>query len=58
MDVLKLLEPEIGSAASRSTRNFKPDCPSSAWTPVQIKQVFYNLIKNAYQAIPPAGEPS
>ncbi len=54
MDVLKLLEPETGSGIQINTE-LQTGLPILSLDPVQIKQVFYNLIKNAYQAIPPAG---
>lgn len=55
MDVLKLLEPEIRQRGIQINTELQTGLPILSLDPVQIKQVFYNLIKNAYQAIPPAG---
>lgn len=55
IDVLKLLEPEIQQRGIQINTDFQPSLPILSLDLVQIKQVFYNLIKNAYQAIPPEG---
>ena len=55
MEVLKLLEPEIQQRGIQINTDLKPSLPILSLDPVQIKQVFYNLIKNAYQSIPPEG---
>lgn len=54
-DVLKLLEPEIRQHGIQINMELQPRLPLLSLDPVQIRQVFYNLIKNAYQAIPPEG---
>lgn len=54
-DVLKLLEPEIRQRGIQINTELQPRLPLLSLDPVQIRQVFYNLIKNAYQAIPPEG---
>ena len=55
MEVLKLLEPEIQQRGIQINTDLQPSLPILSLDPVQIKQVFYNLIKNAYQSIPPEG---
>ena len=55
MEVLKLLEPEIQQRGIQINTDLQPNLPILSLDPVQIKQVFYNLIKNAYQSIPPEG---
>lgn len=54
-EVIKLLEPEINQRGIQINTELQPGLPLLSLDPVQIKQVFYNLIKNAYQAIPPEG---
>jgi two-component system, sporulation sensor kinase E len=48
---LTLLEPEIASRGIRVNLDFSPDLPKALVDPDQFQQVFYNLIRNAYQAI-------
>lgn len=55
MEVLKLLEPEIRQHGIQINTDVQTGLPLLSLDAVQIKQVFYNLIKNAYQAIPPEG---
>lgn len=55
MDVLKLLEPEIHQRGIQINTDLQPSLPLLSLDPVQVRQVFYNLIKNAYQSIPPEG---
>lgn len=55
MEVLKLLEPEILQRGIQINTELESQLPLLSLDPVQIKQVFYNLLKNAYQAIPPEG---
>lgn len=57
MEVLKLLEPEIQQRGIQINTDLQPNLPILSLDPVQIKQVFYNLIKNAYQSIPPEEAP-
>lgn len=55
LDVLKLLEPEIHQRGIQINTDLPHSLPLLSLDPVQIRQVFYNLIKNAYQSIPPEG---
>jgi two-component system, sporulation sensor kinase E len=48
---LALLEPEIASRGIRVNLDLSPDLPKALVDPDQFQQVFYNLIRNAYQAI-------
>ncbi len=54
-EVINLLAPEIEQRGIMMTTDVPDGLPLLSLDPVQIKQVFYNLIKNAYQAIPPEG---
>ncbi len=55
MEVIKLLAPEIEQRGIMMTADVPDGLPLLSLDAVQIKQVFYNLIKNAYQSIPPEG---
>ncbi|MEP2777324.1 MAG: ATP-binding protein [Luteolibacter sp.] len=50
-DTLKLLEPEIVSRGIRVDLNLSEKLPAAFIDPGQFQQVFYNLLRNAYQAI-------
>lgn len=54
-ETLDLLAPELSERNIMVISNYEKDLPSLELDQVQIKQVFYNLIKNAYQAIPSNG---
>ncbi len=54
-EVLKLLQPEIEQRGILVTAEIPDGLPLLSLDIVQIKQVFYNLLKNAYQSIPPEG---
>lgn len=54
---LLALEPELKSREILVKLDFVADLSSLSLDPIQIKQVFYNLIRNAYQAVSqPHGE--
>jgi PAS domain S-box-containing protein len=48
---LSLLEPEIGSRGIKVNLDLSKDLPSAVIDPDQFQQVFYNLLRNSYQAI-------
>lgn len=54
-DVLKFIEPESRLANISIVRNFAPDLPPVLIDEKQIKQVLFNLILNANQAMPQGG---
>ncbi|MFT3990556.1 MAG: ATP-binding protein [Luteolibacter sp.] len=51
-ETLKLLEPEISSRRITVALDLAKNLPSAQVDPGQFQQVFYNLIRNAYQAVP------
>lgn len=51
-ETLELLTPEIASRGISVRLSLKDDLPAIDADPVQISQVLYNLIRNAYQSIP------
>jgi two-component system, sporulation sensor kinase E len=51
-DTLKLLEPELASRRISVQLDLAEGMPPATVDPGQFQQVFYNLIRNAYQAIP------
>ncbi|MFT4175732.1 MAG: ATP-binding protein [Luteolibacter sp.] len=51
-DTLKLLEPEISSRRITVALDLAENLPPAEIDPGQFQQVFYNLIRNAYQAVP------
>ncbi len=50
-DTLKLLEPELSSRDIKVELDLEPGFPELELDATQFQQVFYNLIRNAYQAI-------
>lgn len=52
---LKLLEPEIASRNIGVDLDLSEKLPGALIDPDQFQQVFYNLLRNAYQAIPGEG---
>jgi len=50
-DVLRLLEPELSARGIRVVLDFSPDLPMLELDPVQMHQVFHNVLRNAAQAI-------
>lgn len=50
-DTLRLLEPEIVSREITVDLNLSENLPPALIDPGQFQQVFYNLLRNAYQAI-------
>lgn len=54
-ETVHLLAPEMEEKKIQVILDLEPHLPQVALDPVQIRQVFYNLIKNAYQAIPNGG---
>ncbi len=54
-EIIQLLTPELEQREIQLTIEIPDRLPLLSLDPVQIKQVFYNLLKNAYQAIPPDG---
>jgi two-component system, sporulation sensor kinase E len=54
-DAVRLLEPELEARNIGVELSLAPDFPLMEVDPGQFQQVFYNLIRNAYQAI--GGEP-
>lgn len=52
-DILPVLSPEIESRGIRLCEELSEKLPLLSLDPIQIKQAIYNLVKNAYQAIPP-----
>jgi two-component system, sporulation sensor kinase E len=51
-DTLRLLEPEIASRKIAVELDLVESIPPAMIDPGQFQQVFYNLIRNAYQAVP------
>lgn len=54
-ETLKLLEPELASRKIAVHLEFAEGMPAAMIDPGQFQQVFYNLIRNAYQAVPGTG---
>ena len=52
-ETLEMLAPEIEQRAITIHQDFDSHLPKIALDKTQFKQVLYNLLKNAYQAIPP-----
>lgn len=50
-DSVKLLEPELSSRHIAVELDFPADAPPASLDGSQFQQVFYNLIRNAYQAL-------
>lgn len=55
VEILEVLRPELESRNISVELNLTPNPPLIALDPTQIKQALYNLIKNAYQALPTEG---
>ena len=53
-ETLRLLEPELSSRHIAVHLDLTTALPPAMIDPGQFQQVFYNLIRNAYQALPPA----
>lgn len=51
-ETLKLLEPELAARKISVELDLAENLPPAMIDPGQFQQVFYNLIRNAYQAIP------
>jgi len=51
-DTLKLLEPELASRKVSVELDLASNLPAAQIDPGQFQQVFYNLIRNAFQAVP------
>jgi two-component system, sporulation sensor kinase E len=51
-ETLKLLEPELAARKIAVQLDFTDSLPQADIDPGQFQQVFYNLIRNAYQALP------
>ena len=51
-DTLRLLEPELTSRKISVELDLAANLPAAQIDPGQFQQVFYNLIRNAYQAVP------
>lgn len=54
-EILEVLRPELESRHISVDLRLTPDPPLLSLDPTQIKQALYNLIKNAYQALPAEG---
>ena len=54
-DTLKTLEPELLSREVRINLQLNDELPDLSLDPDQIRQALFNLIKNAYQAVPASG---
>ncbi len=52
-ETLRLLEPELSSRQLAVELDLAAALPPALIDPGQFQQVFYNLIRNAYQALPP-----
>ena len=50
-DSVKLLEPELSSRAVAVELDFEAGMPTASLDGPQFQQVFYNLLRNAYQAL-------
>ncbi len=55
-DAARFLEPEIADRRLTLKLELRADLPLMRVDPGQMKQVFYNLIRNATQATPPGGK--
>jgi len=53
-ETLRLLEPELSSRHIAVDLDLADSLPAATIDSGQFQQVFYNLIRNAYQALPPA----
>lgn len=53
-ETLRLLEPELSSRHIAVELDLAESMPPAVFDPGQFQQVFYNLIRNAYQALPAA----
>lgn len=51
-ETLRLLEPELESRKISVALDLAASLPAATLDPGQFQQVFYNLIRNAYQALP------
>lgn len=51
-ETLRLLEPELEARKIPVELDLAPSLPPTSLDPGQFQQVFYNLIRNAYQALP------
>ncbi len=51
-ETLRLLEPELASRKVSVALELASPMPAASLDPGQFQQVFYNLIRNAYQALP------
>lgn len=54
-ETLQLLQPELEARSVKIHLNLAPSLPSLQLDGDQIKQAFFNLIKNAFQALPASG---
>ena len=54
-EALGLLEPELGSRLIQVQLELEENLPPALIDATQFGQVFYNLVRNAYQAVPPEG---
>lgn len=54
-ETLKTLEPELLSRSVNVNLQLNDELPELPLDPDQIRQAFFNLIKNAYQAVPASG---
>jgi signal transduction histidine kinase len=54
-ETLRLLEPELSSRGIFVELDLAESLPPATVDPGQLHQVFYNLIRNAYQALPAKG---
>ncbi len=54
-EVLLLMEHQCGKHKVELVRRFDPNCPPVEASPEHLKQVFMNLIINAYDAMPDGG---
>jgi len=53
---LDLLAPEINTSGSEVRRHYTPNLPRLVLDPMQLEQVFVNLLKNAFEAVEEKGE--
>lgn len=54
-DTLQLLEPELAARKVSVELQLDRDFPLLQLDPTQLQQVFYNLLRNAYQSLPSKG---
>ena len=54
-DTLKTLEPELTSRSVEVILSLNETLPELSLDPDQIRQALFNLVKNAYQAVPASG---